>query len=321
MMCKFSTRISVGLLVGCCVAAPGSAQQSGVRFATTAVSVLTSDAEYDDQYPSYSSDGRFVVFSRRPVSGSGSSRLWIIPASGGEARPLTPAGFPLQCTRPAWSPDGKLIAFRAARRDENAGGIWIIGADGRGLRRLTDEEKADDVYPTWAPSGEWVVFSRGLITQEASNDLWGVRLDGWQKQFTRGNKFDGKVTVSPDGTRFAFSTDRPDRHYPDTNIWIMSIADGDQSAKPFTMDHGAGPAWSPNGRWIAFSSKRDGGVYIKSVEGGTIISARQSTGIVVENALPAWSPDGRWIVFQKADSHTHHHLEILSVTGLLEAAK
>ncbi|MHC4710939.1 MAG: TolB family protein, partial [Planctomycetota bacterium] len=96
--------------------------------------------------------------------------------------------------------------------------------------------------------------------------------------------------------------------------------DGDLSAKPLTMDHGAGPAWSPDGRWIAFSSKRDGGVYIESVEGGTIIGAGQSSGIVVENALPAWSPDGRWIVFQKADSHAHHHLEILSVTGLLEGS-
>jgi TolB protein len=321
MICKSFTRISIGLLLGCCVAAPGAAQQSGVRFASTAVRVLTSDTAYDDQYPSYSPDSRFVVFSRRPVNGSGNSRLWIIPASGGEARPLTPAEFPLQSTRPAWSPDGKLIAFRAARADENAGGIWIIGADGSGLRRLTDEEKADDVYPAWAPDGSWIVFSRGLITQEPSNDLWGVRLDGWQKQLTRGQKFDGKATVSPDGTRIAFSTDRPDQHYPDTKIWIMSIGDGDLSAKPLTMDHGAGPAWSPDGRWIAFSSKRDGGVYIESVEGGTIIGAGQSSGIVVENALPAWSPDGRWIVFQKADSHAHHHLEILSVTGLLEAAK
>jgi TolB protein len=234
---------------------------------------------------------------------------------------LTPAAFPLQCSRPAWSPDGKLIAFRAARRDENAGGIWIIGADGRGLRRLTDEEKADDAYPVWAPDGSSIVFSRGLITQEPSNDLWEVRLDGWQKQLTRGNTFDGKATVSPDGTNIAFSTDRPDRHYPDTRIWIMSIADGDLSARQFTIDHGAGPAWSPDGRWIAFSSKRVGGVYLGSAEGGTIIGARQSTGEVVENALPAWSPDGRSIVFQKADSHTHHHLEVLSVAGLLEAAK
>lgn len=217
-----------------------------------------------------------VVFSRRPVSESGNSGLWIIPASGGEARPLTPADFPLQCTRPAWSPDGKLIAFRAARSDENAGGIWIIGADGRGLWRLTDEEKADDVYAAWTPSGNSIVFSRGLITQEPSNDLWEVRLDGWQRQLTRGDKYDGKATVSPDGTSIAFSTDRPDQHYPDTKIWTMSIAEGDLSARPFTNDHGV---------------------------------------------APAWSPDGRSIVFQKADSHTHHHLEVLYVVGLLEAAK
>jgi Tol biopolymer transport system component len=294
---------------------------AAVHFASTTVRVLTSAAAYDDEFPFYSPDGKFVVFSRRLVNGRGNSRLWIIPAAGGEARPLTPAEFPLQCTRPAYSPDGKLIAFRAARKDENAGGIWLIGADGRGLRRLTDEEKADDVYPTWAPDSSYIVFSRGLITQEPSNNLWEVRPDGWQKQLTRGDKFDGKATVSPDGAKIAFSTDRPDRHYPDTSIWIMSVAGGEESAKPFAADTGAGPAWSPDGHWIAFSSHRDGGVYIESAGDGAIIGASNSTGTVAENAHPAWSPDGCWIVFDKADSDSHHHLEVLSVPELLKDAQ
>lgn len=305
------------------VAAGGETHHASVsvRVATPAIRVLTSAPEYDDEYPYYSPDGKLVVFSRRPVNGAGNTRLWAIPAVGGDAHPLTPADFPLQCSRPAWSPNGKLIAFRAARRDENAGGIWIIGADGRGLRRLTDEEKADDSYPAWAPDGSWLVFSRGLITQEPNNDLWEVRLDGWQKQLTHGDKFDGKATISPDGKRIAFSTDRPDRHYPDTNIWVMSTAEGEASARPFASDTGAGPAWSPDGHWIAFSSKRDGGVFIEPADGGAIILVKGSEGKEVENAEPAWSPDGRWIAFEKADSSAHHHLEVLSFVDLLKVAR
>lgn len=176
-------------------------------------------------------------------------------------------------------------------------------------------------YPAWAPDGSWIVFSRGAITQEPSNDLWQVRLDGWQRQLTRGEKFEGRPTVSPDGKMIAFSTDRPDRHYPDTNIWIMSIVEGEASAKPFTMKGGAAPSWSPDGRWIAFTSSRDGGygVYVKPADGGPTIRASQPVG--KDKAHPAWSPDGSSIVFDSADSPDHGHLEVLSVRGLLRAAR
>lgn len=310
------------VLVSGVIAALGQSDNAGVNIGMPAsVSrALTAASEYDDETPSYSPDGNFVVFSRRPVHPPGKSRLWIISVSGGPARPLTPVDFPLHCTRPAWSPDGNLIAFRAARMDENAGGIWVIGADGHGLRRLTDEEKFDDLYPVWAPDGSWIAFSRGLITQEPSNDLWQMRLDGWQRQLTRGDKYEGKATVSPDGKTVAFATDRPDRQYPDTNIWIMSIVEGEASARPFTVDGGSAPSWSPNGRWIAFSSKLVGGVYVKPAEDGRTIRVWESTGMK-DDAHPAWSPDGNSIVFESADSPDRHHLEVISVRDLLKPAK
>ncbi len=319
-MPQLKSRLLIALL-SAVIAAFGQNDNASVKMRGSApVSrVLTSAPEFDDETPAYSPDGKFVVFSRLPVNPPGKLRLWIIPATGGQARPLTPADFPLHCSEPAWSPDGKLIAFRAPRMDENAGGIWLIGADGRELRRLTDEQKFDDLYPAWAPDGSWIVFSRGLITQDPSNDLWQMRLDGWQRQLTRGEKFEGKATVSPDGKRIAFSTDRPDRHEPDTNIWIMSIAEGEASARPFTAGGGAGPSWSPDGHWIAFGSKQEGGVYIKPAGGGPTIRVVQIPGN--DNAHPAWSPDGSSIAFERIDSPNHHHLEVVSVRDLLKPAK
>ena len=97
--------------------------------------------------------------------------LWLMPLDGGAARLLTPVSFSLNSGYPAWSPDGSTIAF-AAEPDENHGGIWLIASDGTNLRRLTDEEKFDDMAPAWSPDGKWLVFSRGPISQEDTNDLW-----------------------------------------------------------------------------------------------------------------------------------------------------
>ena len=158
------------------------------------VRLLTSDEHYDDGFAAASPDGKKVVFARGPADQSGKSRLWVIALDGGEAHPLSPENFPFNCTRPAWSPDGTTIAFRAGRADEKAGGIWLMSSEGSNLRRLTDEEEFDDIYPVWSPDGKWHVFSRGPITQEYTNDLWQVILDGWQQQ--RGT--DGGCAHQPD---------------------------------------------------------------------------------------------------------------------------
>jgi len=81
--------------------------------------------------------------------------LWLMPLDGGAARQLTPPTFKIGSDYPAWSPDGTAIAF-AAEPDENHGEIWLIGSDGTNLRRITDEEKFDDITPTWSRDGKWI---------------------------------------------------------------------------------------------------------------------------------------------------------------------
>jgi Tol biopolymer transport system component len=59
---------------------------------------------------------------------------------------------------PAWSPDGKLIAFASDR--EGSFAIWLMSADGSGARRLTNST-ATEHDPTWSPDGRFVAFARG----------------------------------------------------------------------------------------------------------------------------------------------------------------
>jgi TolB protein len=77
---------------------------------------------------------------------------------------------------PAWSPDSRLIAFNSDRED--AAQIWIINADGTGLRRLTvtaKGTKASDHNPVWAPDGETLAFQ---TTLRGNEDIYTINVDG-----------------------------------------------------------------------------------------------------------------------------------------------
>lgn len=112
-------------------------------------------------------------------------------------------------------------------------------------------------------------------------------------------------TWSPDGSQIAFISpcrtrgEFFDATYKDSSIYVMN-ADG-TGQKPLTTVPGSDfdPAWSPDGRRIAFTSLRDGNkdIYVLTVETGAIIRLTTVSGEIQENSQPAWSPFGNQIVY------------------------
>jgi hypothetical protein len=115
----------------------------------------------DEHSPSWSAGGEIAFVQRTPRRGRGkhtrraNGDVYAMAADGTAQRALTRS--PLEDGSPAWSPDGRRIAFTRSARERKE--IYVMTRTGHGLRRLTDRGDVD--APAWSPDGRWIVFSAG----------------------------------------------------------------------------------------------------------------------------------------------------------------
>jgi Tol biopolymer transport system component len=145
--------------------------------------------------------------------------------------------------QPAWSPDGRKIAFES-QRDGNFE-IYIMNSDGSGQTNLTHNPD-EDRGPTWSPDGKKIAFERGR-----PRDIHVVNADGTgEVNLTRDPAWDFVPQWSPDGRRIAFVRVVPgpgdSPHGGDEEIYVMN-ADGSH-IKRLTNSPGVdyAPLWKPN---------------------------------------------------------------------------
>jgi TolB protein len=134
-----------------------------------------------DLSAAWSPDGTTIAFSRlestsRPLA---EATLYLADADGSHVRSLGAA--PVHGVSPAWAPDGTRLAF-VSFDDANeltcpaascppSGELYVVGADGRGLRRLT-RSKADDEHPSWSPDGSRIAFASGFDVRSQGHAPW-----------------------------------------------------------------------------------------------------------------------------------------------------
>jgi hypothetical protein len=183
---------------------------------------------------------------------------------------------------PAWSPDGRRLAFVATE----AGGqseLYVADADGRHRAPLTRSEGADEVTASWAPDGRRLVLERDLRLFVIGADGRGERL------LTSGSG----PAWSPKGGRIAFVSDRTgtdDLYVVDSNgrglRRVVTTSDGAESE----------PAWSPDGTRLAFVSLSAGStdLYVVDVQSLALVRLTQDASL---ESSPVWSPTGESIWF------------------------
>jgi Tol biopolymer transport system component len=212
------------------------------------------DLPGDEWEPTLSPDGQTLAFVKLSVSHNPEIHLQRV----GGAKPMNlTRDSSATNNQPAFSPDGRLIAFRS---DREGGGIFVMGATGESVRRLTDF----GFNPAWAPDGAVIVFGAspgGRIARGAPSALWSVNVATGETR----KLYDGDAVqpaVSPRGRRVAFWGMPPGSGQRD--IWTIPFAGlgKDERPVPVTADLATdvSPFWSPDGRYLFFISDR-GGIY------------------------------------------------------------
>lgn len=124
--------------------------------------------------PSYSHDGRYIVFVRYTPDGNNTC-LVVMDANGLGQTELTDAKMGY-VTRPSFSPDDSKIIFQCHKRDKRDADLWVINRDGTGLTQLTFN-KSQDSEPYWANDGN-VYFSSDRGGRAGNYQIWRFRYNG-----------------------------------------------------------------------------------------------------------------------------------------------
>ncbi len=256
---------------------------------------LTNSRKFSSSQPSYSPNGKHIVFVRSFKQFD----LWTMNANGSHERRLT-STRKLYEDSPAWSPDGKQIAFVVGGPDDHVSpeqGIWVIRADGHGRHRITDDF---DASPSWSPDGSELAFARSDPDSQTVGIYVVPAAGGTPTRISApaqpGGTSDWAPAWSPDGSRVLFSSDRPDTFRGD--LWVMSPdgSDVEQVTNTEGIDE-TEARWSPDGRRIvyvgvpAFHGSVSWQLYVSDANGANRRNVTHSCGqCTILNVDPSWQP-------------------------------
>ena len=250
------------------------------------------DASGVETGPSISPDGTSFAYSSA-VRGS-----WDIYVQRvGGRNPILVAGDPARDeVWPAFSPDGKQIAFSLSG---GKGGIFVVGATGESVRRLTDFGS----NPAWSPDGHRVVFStqevRSPYSPSSVSSLWTVDvIGGAPVQIDDGGAL--QPTWSPSGRRIAFFLVVGGQR----DLGTIPASGGPRVMVTEDAAVDWAPVWSPDGRFLYFASDRGGsmGIWRIAIDeaSGRAMGTPEpiAVGVDVAMDLPHLSADGTALVFR-----------------------
>ncbi len=215
---------------------------------------LLTDQPGVESQPSLSPDGRSLAFVK---DNNGQQDIYLVRVGGRNAVNLTPDSTGNDIS-PAFSPDGESIAFRS---DRSGGGIFIMGSTGESVRRVTDV----GYTPAWSPDGKRLVVSNvGFIFPQDRQRLGFLSIidiaTGEKRAITPVDADAIQPNWSPNGKRIAYWGLRANSGRRD--IWTVA-EDGSESKSggvAVTDDPVLdwSPVWSPDGKFLYFSSNRSG---------------------------------------------------------------
>jgi dipeptidyl aminopeptidase/acylaminoacyl peptidase len=239
------------------------------------------------------------------------SRIWMVRSTGGEPVALTAEDE--SSSRPRWSPDGRYLAFLSSRDDEPAQ-VWSLYRGGGEAVQLTDTAQSVRSYE-WSPDSSRML----LILQDPSPEELAAK--------EAGDDYEEKTAPPWVIDRQQFKLDYEgylDRRR--THVHLLDVKTGDVSQLTSGDYDDTQATWSPDGKFISFTSNRteepdsnyNTDIWIVDAGGGK--EPQRITTNPGPDANPAWSPDGRYIAHTMvtnvdATLYATSHLAVSSVDG------
>ena len=286
--------------------------------------------------------------------------LSVLPLVSVGQRTLKPSDIykVIDVDNPEVSPDGKWVAYVATTPDSTEDtyddNIWMTATDGSGAVQLTYSEE-DENKPRWSPDNRWISFLSARPKTKEKTQLWLMdRRGGEAKQVTEFKVSISDYAWSPDAKKIIFTIcdqeikpdslkDRPakpividryqikediggylERKYAHLYLFDLETKKLDTLTKG-NYNH-SGPVWSPDGKFIAFTSNRTAdpdrntNTDIWIIEAKAKSTPRQLTTWVDYDKNALWSPDGKSIAYLRSispewDAYDEPHLAVVSATG------
>ena len=249
--------------------------------------VLTRARDLSGGRISWLPDNRHIVLDSVFLDRPG-SHLYLADTQSGTIRPITSGTVEEQS--PSVSPAGDKIAFAAGGNDFD---LVRIPVDGSDVQTLLASARSE-TRPTWSPTGSQLAY---VTNARGTSEIWVRNVEeGWARPIVKrepeGAAWSNlnRPSFSPDGLRIVYEVIGA-RHA----VWVSSVADGRGVPLDQESPDQHSPAWSPDGKWIAYQRLQGANWELVKVPSGGGKPVRLAEAAPGGGDHTAWSPTGDWI--------------------------